>query len=151
MAWWRGCWTRWCLAQGRSASATTSSVGDREAQCTASSDDLSVHKHKIVCPTTIGVSMLKTSAALVRSTEGASAEGMGSTVNVSSALVTAEGDLRDDLCSDGVFSLHMTSWKENIHSCGNSSTASESGEQVRQPPAHQFSRQELSDFVTYVA
>jgi hypothetical protein len=95
--------------------------------------------------------MLKTSTALVKNVDGASTLGLGSVVNVSSALLAAGGDLRNELCSDGVFSLHMTSWKENIHSCGNSSTASESGEQVRQPPAHQFSRQELSDFVTYVA
>jgi hypothetical protein len=79
--------------------------------------------------TTIGVSMLKTSVALVKTIEGASTEGMGSIANVSSALVAAGGDLRDKLCSDNVFSLHMTSWKENIHSCGNSSTATEAGEQ----------------------
>jgi hypothetical protein len=73
------------------------------------------------------VNMLKTSTALVKNVDGASTLGLGSVVNVSSALLAAGGDLRNELCSDGVFSLHMTSWKENIHSCGNSSTVSDAG------------------------
>jgi hypothetical protein len=74
--------------------------------------------------------MLKTSTALAKNVEESSTTGFGGIANVSSALVAAGGDLRDDLCGDGVFSLHMTSWKENIHSCRNSSTATEAGEQA---------------------